>query len=764
MKRTNGRSLIIRGGRTPFETKLIETGEATCEQYGHALKKSFDEWEPLIHALQEITKRTLPQDLIRYYNRAHRLELTILYRIEAVDREIDCDLCNAAAISSLVEKIIPIEICREYEILPLKQTDKSLIIGMVSPHADSALDQINIILHPRNIIYQRRVISQEDFAQLFDDLIDFEIDKANEPNVDRGDDSNFLLKYEILKSSDSEPTLDLLLANNPVPIAQLVDRILAISIEREATEISVEPQSNYLNIRLRVDGVLQEIHPKLPASLANPLTNRLKLIAELDITKRQIPQTGKLIRLFQGRRVNFQVRTFPVDSGENVVVKILDNARPRRSLLRMKNYPTSQLNLERLCDRTSGLVLIVGEANSDISTTLYTLLEQYSKLGRKVFSIENPIELPLSHLAISQVEVNSERGVAYTLKSIQQQEPEVIMVSEIPSPEIARMLFALAPRNAILTSLQDNHSINALSQLLSMDISPVALSKNLNAVIYQQVLRRICSQCRIASYPSPKELESCGLLPSKVVGNFYKARVVDRKVTSGQQQICPHCHGVGYKGSIAIFETMTITETLRTAISKRVPSSTVRQMAIEGGMKTLLEYSHELVKLGYTTIEEVVRLIASNSLLEEEKKIKLTVASPPLSVPANPPLVTPPPVVSPPVAPPNKETLMGIIAALDLFDFADRQFQAQTQREEAILEGYEHLRKHLSQVLQKAGVTCMETIGQPFDPKRHEVVMTNPSLLHPANTVIAEIKRGYMSGDRVLRHAQVEVAVPNIPK
>ena len=151
MKITNRRALIIRGGRTPFETKLIENGKATCDQYTHALKKSFDEGEPLIHALQEITGQTLPPDFIHYYNRVHRLELTILYGIEAVDREIDCNLCNAAAISPLVEEFIPIEICREYEILPLKKIDRHLTIGMVSPHTDSALDQIHRILRPKNI-------------------------------------------------------------------------------------------------------------------------------------------------------------------------------------------------------------------------------------------------------------------------------------------------------------------------------------------------------------------------------------------------------------------------------------------------------------------------------------------------------------------------------------------------------------------------------------------------------------------------------------
>jgi len=698
----------------------------------------------MIACLQEIIGQRLPPEIIRYYKRIRLFELKVLYGMEAIDLDVEVQLYDIANISHLIDTIIPISLCREHEIIPFRRTDTSLLVGMVAPTNFTAVDRVSAILRYSNLRLQRRVMLREDFEQIFDHLIEVLISQS----TDSEDDSNAPLEGETIAHSDSEPDLAQLLARTPVPIAQLADRILAIALQQEASEIMIEPQANYLNVRLRVDGRLQAIQPQLPPHLASTLTNRLKLIANLDITKRQTPQIGKLNRVFKNRRVSFQVSTLAVSGGENIAIQVLDPARLRRSLVRLKLPPSIYPRLEPLCDRTSGLTLVVGGANSGISTTLFALLERYSQLTRTVISIENPIELPLSQLAIAQVEANTTQDIVDAVRSVQQQNPEVIALSAISSPEIAEILFDAASRSAILTSLPVDHSVTALGQLLFMRISPTILSARLNAIIYQKLLRRVCHLCRIPYRPEPDELERSGFLPDAASHTFCRAHVVSSSALNAGQ-ICSKCQGTGYHGSVVACEIMPITENLRVAIARGVPPTRIRQMAIAEGMITLLESSHNLARQGYTTLEEVARLVASNALLEQEKEVKLGRVAPRVDESETSASANPQP----------EEMLMGMIETLDLFDFANRQTQPQTQRERTIHDSYQRLRDRLFQVLQSAGVTTMETIGQPFDPTRHEAMTTSPTTQHPADTVIDEFRRGYMLGDRVLRHAQVEVAV-----
>jgi Tfp pilus assembly pilus retraction ATPase PilT len=518
----------------------------------------------------------------------------------------------------------------------------------------------------------------------------------------------------------------------------------------------------------------------LPERLRSAIINRLKIVSDLDITKRTVPQNGKFHRIYQGRRINFNISTFPIASGEQIIIKVFDLHQIKRTLEQTFADLTICKTIQQLSDR-KGLLLVVGDNISGVNITLHTLLREFNHPNRNIYSVEDPIEFPKPPSFV-QIEVTPKQNMADVLRNLQNQNPDVIWTSKIQSPEIAQILVSFAQRSSVISSLSPAYGTSALEQMLAMGISPAQLSTSISGIIFQRLLRRICRYCGIVDRPTVKDLNKAGFNVDAAENTFYCANVVETSTKrSVPHLVCSHCQGKGYQGYIPVFEVLVISENIRNAIAKGEAMEQVRQIAIAEGMKTIVEYSHDLVKKGYVSLVEVSDLISSNILLEKEKDAKLQRDASNKTT-----LITELNPIQELRIEKIEEVGWGIIETLDLLDKTNQQVKSTNRTQTSSLTSSpisppsnypgevlgevwgefqqltqienQAIKEKLLQVLLKLEITCIETIGEPFDSKIHEPIVTSTSKLSN-NIVVNEFKPGYRRGNKVLRLAQVEVSI-----
>ncbi|MCP9783762.1 type II/IV secretion system protein [Cyanobium sp. WKJ7-Wakatipu] len=407
---------------------------------------------------------------------------------------------------------------------------------------------------------------------------------------------------------------------NASPIISLVDRILIEALTSGASDIHVEPQENTLEIRFRLDGVLQKHFEDLPKSLTPAVTSRIKIMAELDIAERRLPQEGRIRRMFRGRKMDFRVSTLPSRNGEKICLRLLDSGATQLGLETLITDADARRTLRELGSKPYGMILVTGPTGSGKSTTLYALLAERNDPGINISTVEDPIEYTLH--GITQTQVNREKGLDFSmaLRAFMRQDPDVLLVGETRDLETAKTAIEAAlTGHLVMTTLHCNDAASAIARLDEMGVEPFMVSASLLGIVSQRLLRRVCSACRISYTPNPEELARFGLLSShETTVTFFKANTQNRN----QQGCCPACNGAGYKGRIGVYEILRMTDTLAAAVAKRQPTDVLRRMALENGMKTLLGYGLQLVREGHTTLAEVERMLLTDSGLESERRSK----------------------------------------------------------------------------------------------------------------------------------------------
>ena len=406
-------------------------------------------------------------------------------------------------------------------------------------------------------------------------------------------------------------------ASSASPVVALVDKVLVRALSRGASDIHVEPQEDGLLIRFRQDGVLEPIE-RLPKNLIPAVTSRVKIIADLDIAERRMPQDGRIRRRYQGRLFDLRVSTLPTRYGEKICMRLLDSGATHLGLDKLISDPTALETVRDMGSKPFGMVLVTGPTGSGKSTTLYSLLAERNSPGVNISTVEDPIEYSLK--GITQTQVNRDKGYDFSmaLRSFMRQDPDVLLVGETRDEETAKTAIEAAlTGHLVLTTLHCNDAPSAIARLTEMGVEPFMVSASLIGIVSQRLLRRVCPDCRVAYKPSEAELGRFGLLASREQSiTFYKARRKSRG--SG----CPTCQGLGYKGRIGVYEVLRINEALTAAIAKKATTETLRKLAVESGMKTLLGYSLDLVRQGRTTLDEVGRMILTDSGLESERRAK----------------------------------------------------------------------------------------------------------------------------------------------
>ncbi|MCH6256379.1 GspE/PulE family protein [Puniceicoccaceae bacterium K14] len=389
---------------------------------------------------------------------------------------------------------------------------------------------------------------------------------------------------------------DLLSMAGETPIIRFVNLVLAQAINDKASDIHFEPFEKDFKIRYRIDGALYEMSPP-PKELTIPITSRIKVIGNLNISERRIPQDGKVRLTVSGRPVDLRISTLPTQFGESVVLRVLDQS---ATSLDLNNVGMPEDVLETVREaitKPNGIFIVTGPTGSGKTTTLYSCLKELNVVGSKLMTVEDPIEYEID--GIMQVAVNHAVGLGFAnaLKAFLRQDPDIIMVGEIRDIETAQIAIQSSlTGHLVLSTLHTNDAPGAITRLRDMGVEPFLIASSLEAVLAQRLLRRVCNDCRRSYMPSLGMLTQLDLDPGTLAENeFYNGKG------------CASCANTGYRGRLGIFEMLEISESLREKINEGVPTITIRDMALQQGMRMLREDGIRNIFTGTTTIEEVLR-------------------------------------------------------------------------------------------------------------------------------------------------------------
>jgi type IV pilus assembly protein PilB len=629
------RALVLQRSFSPFGNKLIQSGLVDGEQMQQALAESRRSGRALTDVLESLTGQQLSPELVRQYKKQQLFELKILYGIESVDPELDALSSNQ--VGQFIDTLIPVDICRRHQLVPLSREegeDPSVLVAMVDPENLEAQDDLNRILRPQGLRLRRMVITVEDYQRLISGYLDEKVAKEKQRDMEQAVDVQSDLEDLDFDASaledvnEEEADLnDALQDAGAAPVIALVNKILVKALQEGVSDIHIEPQEEFLRIRFRKDGVLRESFPKFPKKIIPAVTARFKIISELDIAERRMPQDGRIRRMFQGRKIDFRVSTLPSRYGEKVVLRILDNSSTQLGIDKLITDDESLKIVREMASRPYGLILVTGPTGSGKTTTLYSLLSERNDPGINISTAEDPIEYALP--GITQVQVIREKGMNFAsiLRAFLRQDPDVILVGETRDPETAKTAIEAAlTGHLVLTTLHTNDAAGAIARLEEMGMEGFQVSSSLIGVLAQRLMRKVCDECCIAYAPSAEELARFGLTAAGDSElTIYKANVLSLEQINEAKAagtFCEKCQGIGYKGRVGVYEVMQMTETIQKLVSDGVPTEQIKEVAVEEGMKTLLAYSLNLVRQGYTTLDEVERVTFTDTGLEAELKAR----------------------------------------------------------------------------------------------------------------------------------------------
>lgn len=403
---------------------------------------------------------------------------------------------------------------------------------------------------------------------------------------------------EIEGAVDEEDVAHLRDMASEVPVIRLVNQMLVRALESRASDVHIEPFENQLKVRYRIDGILHEVEPP-PRQLKAAVISRLKILAQLNIAERRLPQDGRIKIRLAGKDVDLRIATVPTLYGESVVIRLLERAQIFTQLDALGFPATVLQQFNELISKPHGMILVTGPTGSGKTTTLYGALQKINDPGKKIITIEDPVEYQLS--GVNQIQVKPQIGLSFAngLRSIVRQDPDVIMVGEIRDAETAEIAVQAAlTGHLVFSTLHTNDAAGAISRLLEMGVQDYLLSSSLLGVLAQRLVRRLCGSCR-------KEVPFTGF-----EGNDGEITVpsLTRPETVWEAVGCDRCSGTGYLGRVGIFELLSVTSEICKVIVQRADAGTIRSLAVQHGMRLLREDGWDKVRQGVTTVAEVLRV------------------------------------------------------------------------------------------------------------------------------------------------------------
>ncbi len=481
--------------------------------------------------------------------------------------------------------LVPMQLLRRHNVLPIGRDGDRLLLAMADPRDVLAVDDIRaaVRMQVRPVVAERK-----DLNAAIDRFVrsDNEIGELASSVAAENTSSQELAL--------AEPTED------DAPIVRFVNLLIGQAIQDHASDIHFEPAENEVQVRYRIDGVLHEMN-RAPKNIQNAVVSRLKIMSDIDIAERRKPQDGRMSVMHGGRRIDLRVATLPTVYGEKVVMRILDNSTTQLGMDQLLLLGRNAETYKASYSKPHGMILVTGPTGSGKSTTLYTTLNEVARPEINVITVEDPVEYRIP--GINQVQVNPKAGLTFAsaLRSILRSDPDVVLIGEIRDQETAQIAIeASLTGHLVLSTLHTNDAPSAITRLIEMDIEPFLVGSALDCVVAQRLARRLCERCKEPYQHDPSALVDLrfGYDPAMGVPTIY------RPVG------CTTCSNTGYRGRLGLHEVMDVSEDIERLAVARASSAEIRRVAIEHGMPTLREDGWAKVRLGLTSVEEVLRVVA----------------------------------------------------------------------------------------------------------------------------------------------------------
>jgi len=483
---------------------------------------------------------------------------------------------------------VPRHIAKKYNVVPLYKHDNAVTVAVTDP---SDLDTLDSLRHLLNMEVEPRVASPEDIEEAIGRYYGAREDSVSKMIQD-------ITEGEIQISTLAEvgAVEDGSVVDADAPIIKLVNTLIVDAFKARASDIHLEPLEKRFRIRYRIDGILHEMKSP-PKRLQASILSRLKIMSNMSIAERRIPQDGRIQTPVGAKVIDLRVSCLPTNHGESIVMRILDKEGLKLGLGELGFFTDDQQTFERLIGLPDGILLVTGPTGSGKTTTLYAVLNYINRPDRKIITVEDPVEYQLS--GINQVQVNETVGLTFAsaLRSMLRQAPNVIMLGEIRDLETASIAInASLTGHLVFSTLHTNDAPSAVTRLIDIGVKPFLVASSTRAMMAQRLVRKVCRRCPTPYVPTEAELRSLNIDPSNVdSATFMKGKG------------CTDCNKTGYRGRFGIFEVFVVDDEVRKLIYDKVPSSVLRTRAREMGMRTLREDGARKVLGGMTSPEEVIR-------------------------------------------------------------------------------------------------------------------------------------------------------------
>lgn len=547
---------------------LMEQGLITKEQLNHALEEHRNTPKSLGRVLIDLGLIREP-DLVRALAEQVGLEFVDL---------------SEAQIDAASTTLLPETLARRYRAIPIGERDGKLLVAMSDPANVYALDDIRTIT---NREVQPVVATASD------------VEQAIQKYSSMGEQVEQLVSEASSLAEDEEQSDELEAALEDAPIVKLVTAIMTQAVGDRASDVHIEPHERDVRVRFRVDGVLHEIM-RSPKNIQNGLVSRLKVMADLNIAEKRVPQDGRMSMRVGGKALDLRVASLPTVHGEKLVIRILDKSQSLIELNDMGLLEDALKRYEQCFRRPYGAILVTGPTGSGKSTTLYATLNILNEVGRNIITVEDPVEYRLA--GVNQMQVHTKAGLTFAsaLRSILRADPDIILIGEIRDRETAMIAVESAlTGHLVLSTLHTNDAPSAITRLTEMEVETFLVASAIDCVVAQRLVRMLCERCKAGYQPEQAELSEAGY------PEFLWPEISELFRPAG----CSACSNTGYRGRIGLFEVMPMTEELERLTVERASSDQIQQVAIEQGMQTLRDDGLEKARLGMTSVEEVARVV-----------------------------------------------------------------------------------------------------------------------------------------------------------
>ncbi len=686
---------------------------------------------------------------------------------------------------------------------------RQLVLGMVDPEDKGAYQAISDRVSTHAVTLQRVGLLPEDFAQLWQGVLAQLAAAAESPSsldtftTEAGTTPTLgwqtgmapggkPLSPQPPPSPEPPQPVDPndLPSYSVLPIEQIIPMILEQAIAEQASEIHIEPQANNLQVRFRLQGILKERIPPIAPHLIPTITACYKSLADLEINTHNLPQQGRFQQTLAGREIDFLVNTVPSRYGEKIVLRVLD-PHAIADLETHVGAPALLWQIRDLISYPTGLVLVAGPHSSGKSTTLFSILAERNQAGLSITTVEDPIAYRMA--GITQIQVNPAENLDFkaSIQAALAQKPDVLMVSDIRDTEGAAAVFEASQRCLVLSTLTAEGAVDTIAELMHLGVDPVTIARSLRGIIYQRLVRLVCPTCRIPYRPTAEDLAHYGLGMDDVAQvTFFRAASLTSpfsgtEIGAANVHVCPTCQGTGYQGRRALFEILLLTNDLKALLLRNGSLLDAKRLALRQGMVPLWSQALTLAYQGAVALEAVGNIPLDTTFLAHR---------PPPPPSANEAIPQPTPTYAEAIpegdtyAPQmaqthevipedsalhavfaveqakyrkqgQEEVLLALLETFEAFEFAKSLTKASSPGELAIQRGYQQIFDRLITRLQAFGFEATAFEGAAFDPNLHEAIAVETTTQVPHRTILAVQQQGYAIGSKVLRLAQVKVAI-----